>query len=241
LGRYLGTAKKWIHGSAEETRVNSMAVKFRQSLRTLVFSHPINIFVLTIVASALFIVAYGLVLPPATPTTTVSLEIIEWAIIVYVLLFLYGTFFCSVILLLRRKWLAAACYFVAGCIAYVSNQAALALQGNRFAFPGGAHREIAAIYDQRGSELELDNPIPHLVGLDERCHPWGVQSCECWILVDSEDMSGAKQDLGGWHRPKAPILTKKTYFAIVNVRRLDARAFSILSCNDDLRSWLVPY
>jgi hypothetical protein len=225
----------------EKTRINSMAVKFRQSLRTLIFSHPINIIVLTIAASALFIVADGLVSPRSKPATSALLVTIVWAKIVYWTLFLDGAFFCSVIFLLLQKWRAALCYFAAGCIAYASNQAALAVQGDRFAFPGGAHREIAAIYDQRGSELELDNPIPHLVDLDERCHPWGVQSCECWILVDSEDMSGAKQDLGGWHRPKAPILTKKTYFAIVNVRRLDARAFSILSCNDDLRSWLVPY
>ena len=74
------------------------------------------------------------------------------------------------------------------------------------------------------------------VSLDDRCHP--PTECQCWIVFDPAHRSGIAQDIGGWHRPKTTkqfmyAFSPGPYFAIVDVKRLDAKAYSVLGCPVD--------
>jgi hypothetical protein len=156
----------------------------------------------------------------------------------------YALFLCSllimgVVLLLRRKLFLSVCYLVAGVVAYESSYYIEgALKDDRVIFPSASHREIAAIYRQQDVDFDLTNPKPHLVSLDDRCHPPG--GCGCWVLIDPGHSSGVENDLGGWHQPTAKIFPQgelPVLFEFVNVRVLDSSAYSVLACGIDFPSF----
>jgi hypothetical protein len=112
----------------------------------------------------------------------------------------------------------------------------------------GPHENIAKIYEQRRAE-EFDpstarvvNTSPRLVDLEQQCNPrsW----CNCWIALDPLHKSDIDRELGrGFHRPQAtfpsdrgepvtlfPADVSNAGFGLVEVRRIDSIAYSVLSC-----------
>jgi hypothetical protein len=116
--------------------------------------------------------------------------------------------------------------------------ASLALKGDRFTFTAGPHSEISAIYSQRRLEFEQLVVTPRLIDLDHQCHP--PSCCACWIVVDPKHTSGVEKEIGGWHRPDPasifPVGAIPLQFEIVDVRRIDANAYSVLECSADWRA-----
>src|ERR1700730_5246026 len=200
----------------------------RFALRKWIISYPTNVITIAAVSGVIYIVTDGIISPRVKDGVSVPAKVLAFVAVSY-FLFLFAVLIGTAISLLRRKWFSAICYFVATCMAYVSINVTSALKGDRFMFPGWSHREIADLYNQRRSELiAFTSRGTHLAALGEQCHP--PRSCECWILWDPARASGAEREIGGWLRPTASIFPRDSGFAIVNVRRLDADAYSVLSC-----------
>ena len=135
----------------------------------------------------------------------------------------------SIVLLFKRNFLNAICLIVVVCSVYFPVYALNAIRGDRTRFTDGPHREIADIYHERRPAFV--SPGSRLVPLDNQCHPpnW----CTCWVLWDPSHTSGAEQDLGRWHRPKSSAFPTDAFpieFELVDVRRLDPDAYSVLAC-----------
>ena len=140
-----------------------------------------------------------------------------------------GAFLIGVVSLFRRKFLNAICLIGVAYSIHVPTYALDAIRGDRTRFTDGPHREIADIYHQRHADFV--SPGPRLVPLDDQCHPpnW----CTCWVLWDPSRTWGADNDLGRWHEPKSsafPTGTLPIEFELVDLRRLDADAYSVLAC-----------
>jgi hypothetical protein len=140
-----------------------------------------------------------------------------------------GAFVIGVALLFQRKILSATCLIGVAYSVLLPTYAVDAIRGDRTHFTDGPHREIAAIYHQRHSDFV--SPGPRLVPLDNRCHPpnW----CTCWVFWDPARTGEVEKDLGRWHEPKSsafPTGTLPIEFELVDVRRLDADAYSVLAC-----------
>jgi hypothetical protein len=203
------------------------------------FLRPATIVIVAVVWGVLFAYIDGVVSPHVNDATSLSFQTLMFFGLAHSV-FLYATLVACGIFLLRRKWISALSYFAAACLTYASDYGSLALRDDRFAFPGRSHREIADIYEQRQSEFDLTNPIPHLVALDAQCHP--PTDCECWVLLDSGHTSGVEGEMRGWHPPTASIFPRNTtpeHFAIINVERLESGAYSIMGCDFDLTAWWV--
>jgi hypothetical protein len=192
-----------------------------------------------VVAGILFSVVDGVISPHFKDSQSWAFEVtgfvrvalmISWAAALVV----------SAASLLRRKWLAALCYFFAVCVGIVSLFASAALRDDRFTFPQWSHREIADFYNERRSEFGQANSGPRLIPLGDRCHP--PSGCECWVLVDPARTSGVEQDVGGWRRPTStifPVGTPAEQFATVNVKPLGSDGYSVLGCDMDWSAfWL---
>jgi len=200
-------------------------------------SHSILLAIVIFAATALDIFLEVVAEPRITDGTSPLLDVMITISLIYVLS-TYSLFVVGVVLLLRRKLFLSVCYLAAGTVGYLSFYAVAALKDDRLVFPGGAHREIAAIYERRDVDFEISNLSPHLVSLDEECHP--PHGCGCWVLIDPRHTSGVENDRGGWRRPTAPIFLPQTLpvrFAIVNVRVLDSSAYSVLGCDMDFFAW----
>jgi hypothetical protein len=213
------------------SRLNQMTA----GLRRQILSYPGNLILIAILWGGSFACVDGFVSPRVVNAVSLSFLILR-AIGFFHGLFLVAALVVGAILLLRRKWFSALCYFSVGCILWLSIVAALALKGDRFAFPGGPHREIADIYHRRLAEFSPINQNPRLVFLDRECHP--PNGCYCWVLVDPAHTSGADKEMGDWHRPSASIFPQNTLpvdFAIVNVKRLNENVYSVLGCSTDQR------
>jgi len=159
-----------------------------------------------------------------------------------VVLIFFSLFVVGAILLLRRKLCLSACYLACGITMYASFFGVAAIADDRVTFPSASHREIASIYRRESGNFDIQNPDPHLILLDERCHPPGA--CYCYVLIDSGHRSGVENDLdgwlGGWRRPTTSILRDDSFrFSVASVRRLDWSAYSVLGCEMD-RSGLFP-
>jgi hypothetical protein len=210
----------------------------RASLRRLVLSYPSNLIFVAVLWGIAFACVDGIVSPRVINGASLPFHLLR-IIDLFHGLFLLGALVVSAILLLRRQWLSALCFFSVGCLLWVSIIASLAVKGDRFVFSGGPHREIADIYNHRPAEFSPTNQIPRLVFLDSECHP--PRGCHCWVLVDPAHASDADKGASGWHRPSASIFPQNTLpaeFAIINVKRLDAAAYSVLGCSTDQRGWL---
>jgi len=204
------------------------------AFRKWIILHPTNIIAVAIVCSSIYIVTDGIVSPQVKDASSTTFQVLRLVDVFYVL-FIFVVLIGTLISLVRRKWYAAACYFLATCTAYVSMIGTAALNDDRFMFAIWSHREIAGIYNQRRSQLSAFTTRGiHLAALEKQCHP--PSGCECWILWDPARASGAEKEIGGWHRPTASIFPQDSGFAIVNVRRLDADAYSVLSCGVDWTS-----
>jgi hypothetical protein len=203
--------------------------------RRQILSYPGNLILIGILWGGSYACVDGFISPRIVDAVSLPFHILR-VIDLFQSLFLIAAIFGTAILLLRRKWLSASCYFSVGCILWLSIVAALALKGDRFVFSGGPHREIADIYHQRLAEFSSVKQSPRLVSLDRECHP--PNGCYCWVLMDPNHTTGADKDVGGWQRPSAPIFPPDTFpidFAIVNVKRLNDNVYSVLGCSTDQR------
>jgi hypothetical protein len=147
-----------------------------------------------------------------------------------VVLFMCVALIAGIALLFRRKLFISMCYLVACVAVYASDFAVASLNDNRLVFPSRSHREIAEIYRRQDVDFEATNRTPHLIFLNEQCHP--PNGCECYVLMDADHQSGVENELGGWRRPTIPIFpdTLPVRFEIVHVRALDSSAYSVLGC-----------
>ena len=206
---------------------------FAKFMRKILALREIVLAIVIVAATALDILLEVFAAPRITDGTSSLLSVIDAITILHVL-FTYSLLIAGVVLLLRRKLFLSVCYLAAGAVGYMSFYAVAALKDDRLIFPAGAHREIAAIYQQRDVDFEINNSSPHLVSLGEQCHP--PSGCGCWVLIDPGHTSGAENDRGGWRRPKASIFITGE-FGIVNARVLDSSAYSVLSCGMDYFAW----
>ncbi len=206
-------------------------------LRKIRASHSTVLAIVIVAATALDIFVEVFAEPRVKDSTSALFSVIGVIQLFYVL-FTYSLLMAGVVLLLRRKLFLSVCYLAAGAVGYMSFYAVAALKDDRLIFPAGAHREIAAIYERRDVDFEIERSSPHPVSLGEQCHP--PSGCGCWVLIDSGHTSGVEDDRSGWRRPTASIFLPVTIpdrFAIVNVRVLDSSAYSVLRCNMDYFAW----
>jgi len=208
-------------------------------MRKWILVYPTNLVSISVIAGVLFIVTDGVLSSHVKDASGVLFKAPRVAGVCFILFFV-ASLVGTAVSLIRRNWVSSLCYFAAACIAQASSYAALAVKGDRFTFTAGSHRDIADIYDQRRADLDAAAlQAPRLVALDEQCHP--PAGCQCWILMDPARASGAEKESAGWHRPTAPVFPTDTlprHFAIVNVRRIDANAYSVLGCSADWSAWV---
>jgi hypothetical protein len=205
------------------------------ALRRIVLSYPTNIVAAAITWGVAFALVEGLLSPHIKDGTSAEALFLIIDLLNGALLFvgLIG----AVILLFRRKWRSALCYLSVACVLYASMMASSALQGgDRFFYTSGPHREIAEIYQMRRSELAPDKQ--QFFSLEQACRPPG--GCDCWLLWDPNHSSHVETDIGGWHRPYTPFFPQDSGFAIVDVRRIDSNAYSVLGCSVDWTSIWLP-
>lgn len=157
------------------------------------------------------------------------------------ILFMYTLLIAGVVLLLRRKLFLSMCYLAAFAATYASGFAVASLKDDRLVFPSRSHREIADIYRLQEVDFDATNRTPHLVYLNEQCHP--PNGCRCYVLMDPDHRSGVENELGGWHQPTIPIFpnTLPVRFEIVHVRALDSAAYSVLGCGIGVQPPLIPH
>jgi len=188
------------------------------------------------IGGSLFIYLYGFVLPSMKDATKVTFQMVCLFLACYALFFLVALVSTAVSLFVGR-WIVALYCFVASCIGIMSIYGSLALKGGLMA-AAAPHREIAEIYNRRRPELTSRGPMPRLVDLDDQCGP--PAGCECWLLLDLDHFGGVEKDIGGWHRPIASVFLTNSaaeHFAIVNVKRIDPDAYSVLGCEWDPAAW----
>jgi hypothetical protein len=141
----------------------------------------------------------------------------------------------SIVFLFRRRFLAAACYFFVAYTWSLSEHTLLWLKGDRYIFTSGSHGKATEIYNGLLPELALGvGSSLAFVALEDQCRP--PADCECWIVFDPAHRSGIEHDIGGWHPPKVTrqlfysISPGDAYVALVDVKRLDTKAYSVLGC-----------
>jgi hypothetical protein len=202
------------------------------------YRHPTNVFFAGVLWGALFI-AIGLY---ETRYVTNGMDILGHVpaeIILVYALFFAAALVAGFIFLLMGRFFAALCYIVTGCMMYEPFHALEWLKGDRRFVTSGPHGKIVDIYNRRRSEFTSGaDSGPRLVALNDQCGP--PKECLCWIVLDPRHTSGIEQDIGGWHQPKASIVSSDDWaepFAIVDVRRINADAYSLLSCYIDWSAW----
>jgi hypothetical protein len=208
-------------------------ILFNRDARGISHFRHMGIILISILLSAVFITADGIILPHVKYGASPLFETLQFVSFACLAALMSGLVW-SAACLLRRRWSSSLCYFVAALLAPASMYASLALKGDRFTFTNGPHREIAEIYNGRRSEFARMGPSPNLIDIGNQCHP--PNGCGCWIVVDPMHASGIDEEIRGWHRPNASIFPMYTYprnFEIVNVRRLDGDAYSVLGCEAD--------
>lgn len=210
-------------------------------MRKIFPSHPVTLGFVTAAATALYMFLSVVVEPRFKVAFSLQLRSIVIFQIAFVL-FMYALVIAGVVLLLRRKLFLSVCYLAAFAATYVSGFAVASLKDNRLVFPSRSHREIADIYHRQEVDFDVTNRTPHLVYLNEQCHP--PNGCECYVLMDPDHRSGVENELGGWRRPTIAIFPQNLLpvrFALVNVRALDASAYSVLGCGIDIQPPLIPH
>jgi hypothetical protein len=142
-----------------------------------------------------------------------------------------AVFITSIVFVFRRRFLAAACYFVTAYMWSAPTDALRWLKGDRYFFTGGPHGEIGEIYNGLRPEFALGpGSSLAIVSLGDQCHP--PQDYECWIVYDPAHTSGIEHDIGSWHSPVSPLLATgmpDIDFVIVDVKQLDRDAYSVLT------------
>jgi hypothetical protein len=200
-----------------------------RNMRKIFPSHPVTLGFVTAAAVALHMFVSVIVSPRVKYSWTLQFKIVGFLELAF-LLFLCGLLITGIVLLLRRKLFLSMCYLAACAASYASDFAVASLKDNRLVFPSRSHREIADIYHRQDVDFDATNRTPHLVFLDEQCHP--PSGCRCYVLMDPDHRSGVENELGGWRRPTIPIFpnTLPVRFEIVHVRALDSSAYSVLGC-----------
>jgi hypothetical protein len=141
-----------------------------------------------------------------------------------------GAFITSIVLVFKRSFFNAICLIGVVCSSQLYAYALRAIRGDRYDLTDGSHREIADIYRQRHADFVT--PGPHLVPLENQCHP--PNSCTCWVVWDPSYTSELEKDLGRWHEPTSSIfmfLPGHLPYK-VDVRRIELHAYSVLACVD---------
>jgi hypothetical protein len=210
-------------------------------MRKIFPSHAVTLGFVTAAATALHMFVSIIVEPRTKDSRTLQFEIVASLELAY-FLFVYALFIASVVLLLRRKLFLSVCYLAACAATYASGFAVASIKDNRLVFPSRSHREIADIYHRQEVDFDATNRNPHLVFLDEQCHP--PNGCRCYVLMDPDHRSGVESELGGWRRPTIPIFPPDTLpvrFEIVHVKALDSSAYSVLGCGLGVQPPLIPH
>jgi hypothetical protein len=210
-------------------------------MRKIFPSHPVMLAFVTAAAILSNLVVSVIVSPRFKDALSVQAKLITQFEIAFALFF-YGLLIVVVVLLLRRKLFLSICYLAAFAATYASCLAVASLNDSRMVFPSRSHREIANIYQRRDVDFDATNRTPHLVYLNEQCHP--PNGCECYVLMDPDHRSGVESDIGGWRRPTSPILPLDLLpvrFAIVHVSALDSSAYSVLGCGIGVEPGLIPH
>lgn len=128
-------------------------------MRKILASHSTVLAIVIVVATALDIFLEVFAGPRVNDSTSPLFSVIA-AIELFYVLFTYLLLIVGAVLLLRRKLFLSVCYLAAGTVGYMSFYAVAALKDDRLIFPAGAHREIAAIYQQRDVDFEINNSSP---------------------------------------------------------------------------------
>jgi hypothetical protein len=202
-------------------------------LRRVIFSRNAKVIYLGLLIGVSYVAIDAGILPRIKDGTSPLQSLGLIAVICF--LFSVSMLICGAVLLLKQRWISALCFLIAGFMGPGSQYVSLALKGDRFTFTAGPHNDIAAIYLSRQSDFEQNNVSPRLFELGHECDP--PSGCQCWIVVDRAHTSGVEREIGRWHRPAASIFPMDTFsrhFEIVNVRRLDADAYSVLGCEMDM-------
>jgi len=195
----------------------------------------------TIIWAVTFALVDGYVSPREKYAFSLASEALALFDLVHVLL-LYTLAIGAMYLLFRRKFFAALPLIFGACALYIASYAAAGLRGDRFVFTAVVHRQIVDIYNNRPTEFQVAGQTPYLFSLGDRCDPPAPDVCGCWVLVDRSHSNETKREIGGWHRPAAIIFSHISIpinLAIVDVKAINADAYSILGCSMDLRS-LIP-
>jgi hypothetical protein len=210
-------------------------------MRKIFPSHAVTLGFVTTVVIALHMFASVIVEPRFKDALSFESNVVAILQIVFGL-FIYGSLVAGVVLLLSRKLFLSVCYLAACAATYASGFAVASLKDDRLVFPSGSHREIADIYHRQEVDFDAANRTPHLVFLDEQCHP--PNGCRCYVLMDPDHRSGVESELGGWRRPTIPIFPPDTLpvrFEIVHVKALDSSAYSVLGCGLGVQPPLIPH
>src|SRR5690348_8826460 len=115
------------------------------TLQEFVRSRAMKLMLVAVACGILLALTDGIVAPRVNDATSLSFQLLGMIDVVYIL-FSCLAGIAVVVLLFRRKWVAAASWSVTWCILYSADFAALALKGDRFTFTGKPHQEIADIY-----------------------------------------------------------------------------------------------
>jgi hypothetical protein len=118
------------------------------------------------------------------------------------------------------------------CIALMANAAPFDATSDPRSATVAAHIVIERDYSDHKRQLDHIDLFPRLIS--NECHLPDL--CVCWLLLDPANTSGAESDIGDWHSPKADFFRPPLRnFAMVSVRRIDSRAYSVLACFADWR------
>jgi hypothetical protein len=211
------------------------------NMRRIFPSHAVTLGFVTAAVIALHMFASVIVSPHFKDALSLEHSVILYVQLVFGL-FIYASLIAGVVLLLRRKLFLSVCYLAACAATYASGFVVASLKDNRLVFPSRSHREIADIYHRQEVDFDATNRTPHLVFLDEQCHP--PNGCGCYVLMDPDHRSGVESELGGWRRPTIPIFPPDTLpvrFEIVHVKALGASAYSVLGCGIGVQPPLIPH
>jgi hypothetical protein len=231
--------KTLFEGSVENRAGTGVRLYGMMKLMRKIFpSHAVTLGFVTAAVIALYIFVRVIVEPRFKDALSLEANVVATIKLAFVL-FLCGLLIAGVVLLLRRRLFLSMCYLAACAATFASDFAVASLKDNRLVFPSRSHREIADIYLRQAVDFDATNRTPHLVFLNEQCHP--PNGCECYVLMDPDHRSGVENELGGWRRPTIPIFpdTLPVRFEIVHVKALDASAYSVLGCGIGIpRPWI---
>jgi hypothetical protein len=145
----------------------------------------------------------------------------------------------SVVLSFLRRWNLSAQCFLSAVILWAAMLISTEIANRALRNVDQPHKRIAEIYASAPSAFSLTNSSPELFDLGLRCDPPLGAPCNCWLLRDPNHASGVEVEKSEWHEPSLSIFLRKDFpIGLVSVQRINAEAYSVLTCDEDWRGWL---